>query len=62
MIAARKQRSKAWGQGDQVKQLSGIKCLKISNISCFVNYNIIPDRRVCDLKIYTRLRPGNIEY
>ena len=43
-------------------QKKGIKCIKISNISCFVHYRIEPLVRRCHLKVFTRIRPGYIEY
>ena len=44
------------------RQLEGIKCVKISNISCFVEYKINTETKQCHLQIYTRLRPGNLEH
>ena len=40
---------------------TGIKMMKISNISCFVKYDIIPETKTCILKIFTRIRPGFVE-
>ena len=54
MLANRKQRP---GQA-----LRGVKNRKINNISCFINYLIDEEERVCDLEIYSRLRPGHIAY
>ena len=54
MLANRKQRP---GQA-----LRGVKNRKINNISCFINYLIDEEEGVCDLEIYSRLRPGHIAY
>ena len=48
-------------KGWKKKELSGTKVVKISNISCFVNYKVDPIQNICKLKIYTRIRPGYIK-
>ena len=40
---------------------SGIKMVKISNIGCFIKYEIFPETKTCILKIFTRIRPGYVE-
>ena len=44
------------------KQLKGVKNRKINNISCFINFLIDEKARVCELEIFTRLRPGFITH
>lgn len=40
---------------------SGVKYTKISNIACFVKYEIDLNRAICKLRIFNRIRPGFIE-
>jgi len=36
----------------------GVKCVRISNIMCFVEYHLNNAAKTCDLKIYSKIRPG----
>lgn len=40
------------------KPLHGVKCKKVSGISCFIQFRTEPKERKCHLKIFSRLRPG----
>ena len=42
------------------KTQTGIRCIAISNINCFVEYEIDPKKKTCELKVWSRLRPGHL--
>ena len=53
-------RKKTMSQGP-IKQTQGVKCVKISNITCFVQFKIDAKQKTCHLKIFNRIRPGSLE-
>ena len=44
------------------KPLHGVKCKKISGISCFIQFKTSVYEKNCQLKIFSRLRPGYKTY
>ena len=39
----------------------GVKCIRISNIDCFVCWRIDGEAKVCIMKAYTKIRPGYVK-